>query len=175
MKKAKKAAAVFLFLILSAFLAAYVFGVRAYIIRSDSMAPKYPKGSLAFLDSRVPADDIRVDDVIGIRDGNLAVFHRVAEIREGGEAGDRTAILYGDAKGKAHSSELPLSNSTLLGRELFTLPGIGSAAALLSGKGLYVLLIGAVLLAAAAFPWEKLSPRSKGAKKDGNKAPSSGR
>ena len=161
MTSAKKIAFAFLLLIPAAMLTAYVFGVRAYIIRSDSMSPKYPKGSLTFLDSRVTAEDIRKDDVIGIKDGNLAVFHRVAEIRTDAETGDRTAVLFGDAEGRAHSSDMALNNSTLLGRELLTIPVIGSVAGALSGKFLPVLLIGAILAVVAAIPWEQAGKKKK--------------
>ncbi|SDS84491.1 signal peptidase I [Microlunatus soli] len=75
-------------------LAAVLFAVRPLIFRSGSMAPTITAGSLA-LAHRVPADAVRVGDIVSVTTDDTRVTHRVISTRPDG---DRTLLrLRGDA------------------------------------------------------------------------------
>lgn len=151
MKTVSKIIAVIATVIVIAVIVGYIAGIRPYVISSDSMAPKYPKGSLTLINSRIRAEDIAIDDVIGIRVGNSLVFHRVGEIDR--EAG--TALLYGDYQGKDVGTVVELNNSVLLGKEIMTVPGIGNVVGVLIGHGGVIAGVGAAVIALCLIPWER--------------------
>lgn len=88
-----------------------IFGVEPLIVKSGSMEPEIPTGSLAYVDRRYPAEKIRENDVIAYRAGNgTQVLHRVIEKQEEqkafltkGDANDTMdvgVVSYGDYAGK---------------------------------------------------------------------------
>lgn len=78
-----------------AVIAAFVYGIRPYIVMSGSMEPAIATGSVCFVDTKVPYEEICVGDTIVFRQKNGMVTHRVVSItQEGmetkGDANDRS-------------------------------------------------------------------------------------
>lgn len=134
------------------FVIAYVIGIRAYVITSDSMAPKYSTNSLTLLNSRARAEEIQVDDVVGVRVGTSLVFHRVGKIDDE----EHTALLYGDWDGIEKGQEVKLDNSVLLGKEILTIPYVGGWIEPLRGNAGATWVVAGVIIVLLLFPWEKV-------------------
>lgn len=83
-----------------AVLASPIFGVKALVFQSGSMAPTIETGALAFART-VPATDIRVGDVISVDDARgTRITHRVVGVDSG--SGDVAEVrLRGDANQEA--------------------------------------------------------------------------
>ena len=149
---------ILIIVILGGFLA----GIRPYILISDSMSPNRPAGSLALLDSRVRPEDLKTDDVIGIRVEGSLVFHRMGEIpEEKNNSSEYTVFLYGDSAGKENGTEVTVNAGNLLGREIITIPVLGSVAGVLAGRSALIWLFALLLLIGSFLPWRRLAARAK--------------
>ena len=113
-----------------------VLGVQPYAIVSGSMEPAYPTGSLVYAQP-VAGEDLQVGDVAAFWRDEDVIIHRVDSIDIAGEEfvakGDLRPVLFRD----------------VLGRVVFSVPGVGyflMALGSVTGK----LLLGWVVLMGAA-------------------------
>ena len=96
-------------------LALLLCGMRPFVLVSESMEPLYKRGSLCLINTRVESDEVEPGDVVVYRanSGGL-VLHRY--LGEG--------FLKGDANEEIQAVDLSPIN--FVGREVFTLPYIGT-------------------------------------------------
>ena len=98
-------------------------GYRPFVLMSPSMEPLYQKGSLSWIDTKVEPEDLRIGDVVVARlKGGSLILHRLV-----GEN-----LLQGDANPNAQ--EITLDRTNLVGREAFTIQGLGEIIPWLIGK-----------------------------------------
>lgn len=110
-------------------LASIVFGITPLVVRSASMAPDMPTGSLAIART-VPATDLRVGDVVSVDNATgTRITHRIVETAP---VGDRVALtLRGDANRVTDPLPYVVGEAD---RVLVDVPLLGYAAAWLSSK-----------------------------------------
>ncbi len=121
--------------------------VQYRAVRTGSMEPDIPVGSMVVV-VPTPADEIQVgDDVTYITQSNQAVTHRVLEI----DSENNVFTTYGIANG-ANNTDPPLAYENIIGVAKFHIPWIGSAITYLdtlSGKIVAVTVILAIALLGA--------------------------
>lgn len=109
-----------------------LFGLQIYEVKSESMEPAYPVGSVVYVKG-ADASDIVVGDVITYAlgsDTNLVMTHRVVDILDQG----RSFVTKGDAN-PVEDAE-PVSSERLIGEPVLCIPGIAAAADFMNtGKG----------------------------------------
>ena len=109
---------IFSLVILILALAFILLGYRPFIIKSASMEPFYPKGSLVFIDTKIPLSEIKIGDVIAFKISTGAfVLHRLIFIKDG------YSLLQGDANNDAQT--LHLNDTNFIGRDVFLIPRLG--------------------------------------------------
>ena len=121
---------------------------QALIVRSGSMSPTIPTGSIVFY-TKIPADKVKVGDVIVFNkpgDASEKVTHRVYKI--GQSATGLYFITKGDANGTPDDWRVPAVGTGWLAR--FHLPSVGYALVYLQSTiaRLLLLVIPAILLGA---------------------------
>jgi signal peptidase I len=125
-------------------LAGTLLGVTPLVFRSGSMAPAIETGALA-LARTVPAADLRVGDVVSVRDGSgTRITHRIESIeRDRGRTG---LVLKGDANMQADAEPYVVETAE---RVFLDIRWLGYAVARTANLPMVVaavLLVGAVLL-----------------------------
>ena len=120
-----------------------VMGMQPYAIISGSMEPAYPTGSLVYAE---PADGgaLQPGDVAAFWRDEDVIVHRVEE----NNAAEGELVTKGDANAEADVRPVPYQN--VLGRVVFSVPGVGyflMALGSTPGK----LLLGWIVLMGAAF------------------------
>lgn len=126
--------------LMAAFLAPRLFGVKAFVVLSGSMEPQIPTGSVVFVNTK--DTDVHTGDVVtyslsvGVGE-SVYVTHRVNEVRD-----DGLIQTKGDHNENADGYIEP---SAVTGTVLFHLPYLGYILDWLQNTG-YVLLIGWVLI-----------------------------
>lgn len=101
-----------------------LFGLQIYEVKSESMEPEYPVGSVVYVKA-ADASDIKAGDVITYTlgtDTNLVMTHRVVDMIDGGQS----FITKGDAN-PAEDAE-PVSSARLVGVPVLCIPGIAAVA-----------------------------------------------
>lgn len=121
---------------------------QALIVRSGSMSPTIPTGSIVFY-TKIPSAKVKVGDVIVFAkpgETNEKVTHRVFKI--GQSATGRYFITKGDANGSPDDWRVPAVGTGWVAR--FHLPSVGYALVYLQSAlaRLFLLVIPAVLLGA---------------------------
>ncbi len=109
---------------------AHVLGIEAFAVRTDSMAPAVPAGSLALVrDMDACEDGARMDalpgNVVAFRSGDddgAVVLHRVVSVDETREE----IVTKGDANAAADPYTTPLS--AVIGVCFWAVPGVGAIA-----------------------------------------------
>ena len=93
-------------------------GITAYAVKTPSMYPVCPVGTMIFV---VPADfeDFSKGDIITYRLNNAVVTHRIYEV----DAENRTVITKGDNNNTPDGS--PISERNIIGRVEFYIPYAG--------------------------------------------------
>jgi len=134
-----------------------LFGYRPFVLLSPSMEPLYREGSLCVINTHTSLDVIATGDVLVYRTSTgLLVLHRLVDIT------DKTdGILYAQMQGDANniSQAVELSSVNYVGREAFTIPGLGSVVEkMLSLPTLIWGLVG-VFVILACIPWSSISKR----------------
>lgn len=116
-------------------------GYRPFVLESPSMEPLYTMGSLCWIDTRAPLDDLKKGDVLAYRSpANSLVLHRLVDVRSSSD--DELVVgMQGDTNSMAQ--EVTLSRVNFVGREAFSIPGLGRLLSSVSGSTsiLVVLLI----------------------------------
>ena len=100
-----------------AFLALFVFGIRPYVVLSGSMEPKISTGSIVFVNQNVTFAELKKDDVITFKSGDVMVTHRVHEVQ-----GDKI-ITKGDANESPDIGYVTAAN--LAGKDVYAAPKLG--------------------------------------------------
>ena len=134
-------AAVILVLLASAALlgTAFALGWKLQVIETESMAPRYPAGSLAIVEP-VDAAEVRPGMTVVFEDpfvrGRL-VAHRVFKRLPGNSP---VWMTKGDAN--AESDPAPVHAAAIQGRVRWAIPGLGGAVPALSGGWVVGVLVG---------------------------------
>ena len=124
-----------------------IVGLQPYTVLSGSMEPTYHTGSLIYVKS-VDPQDIQVGDPITfVLDENLTVAtHRVIEI----DAANQHFYTKGDANENADSAPVHFEN--LIGKPVFTIPGLGYFNAFVQEPpGRYLAIAAALIIIALSF------------------------
>lgn len=134
---------------------------QALIVRSGSMSPTIPTGSIVFY-KKIASDKVKVGDVIVFdKPGttNEKVTHRVYKI--GNSATGRYAVTKGDANGTPDDWRVPLAGTGWIA--MFHLPSVGYALVYLQSTlaRLLLLVIPAILLGAITL-YEIWQERARG-------------
>lgn len=168
MKKHKLFTALFIcFSLVTFFLAGFIgfltlTHTKGYSVQSNSMAPEFGAGSVVFV-RRVKAEDLREGDIVTVHATNesMAFTHRIKRI-------DRdNSLIY--TKGDNNSSEdpMPTDISLVVGRVWFSLPFLGSIAAVMQSRMFLVsLALIAMLLVAARTTLTMVKKYKEGGGKD---------
>jgi len=135
---------------------------QALIVRSGSMSPTIPTGSIIFY-TKIPSANVKVGDVIVFQkpgSTNEKVTHRVYKI--GQDSTGRYFITKGDANGSPDDWRVPAVGTGWIAR--FHLPSIGYALVYLQSTlaRLLLLVIPAILLGAITL-YEIWQDRARGA------------
>ena len=133
-------------------------GFRPFILKTQSMEPIYTQGSLCWVDTRVSLDSLKVGDVLVYRSpANSLVLHRLVGIWESNTPSSLSAVIQGDANELMQDVEL--SHINYVGREAFSIPGLGAAVdELISHHVIWITV--AVLVLLACIPWESMKRRN---------------
>ena len=104
------------FIIVCIYLARFM-GIQSYIVRSGSMEPGMPTGSICMVDTKYEFEKIRVNDVIAFRMGNNLVTHRVIQMTEDGfiTKGDHNEVDDG----------LTTTEENYVGKNIMIIPCLG--------------------------------------------------
>ncbi len=123
-----------------------IFGVDVYFVKSGSMEPKYPTGSLLYI-TDVDPDRLDVDDVITFQlTDTMTATHRIVELVP--DEDDSTIIRFrtkGD-NNKVIDTSL-VDKEAVVGKAVFCIPYLGYLAAYIQQPpGLYVAIGAAVVV-----------------------------
>lgn len=97
--------------------AAWLYGIRTYVVKSGSMEPAIEVGALCFENRRVPYEEIRSGDVVTFLVKDSLVAHRVVA------AAPEGLITKGDANDYADG--ISVTKDNYHGRVLFSVPRAG--------------------------------------------------
>ena len=127
-------------------------GARPLVIRTGSMAPSMPVGTVAVVRSE-PAAQVRVGDVVAIeRNDGRRIMHRVRRASAAGD-GAMTLVLRGD---RNRAADPPVTVSSVE-RPLLVVPAVGRPLGWLGGRWIQYWL--GVLTGVLALAWMALRRR----------------
>ena len=122
-------------LILVVFFVPMMFGIMPYIVMSGSMEPEIKTGSVAYVNSHIKADEIKVGDIIGFATNEGQVTHRVVQINS-----DGSFVTKGD--NNEENDNQPVQINNMRGKTIFSIPVLGKLAAFVKSKqGIVVVCI----------------------------------
>ena len=125
-------------------------GYRPFVLLSPSMEPLYREGSLCIINTKTTLDEVEVGDVLVYRTADFLVLHRLVGINSRNKDG-MIAEMQGDANNVAQTVDM--NNINYVGREAFTIPGLGTVVTqLLSVPALTWSIVGLFLILACV-PW----------------------
>lgn len=117
----------------------YIFGIRPYAVKTGSMEPAIPEGSLCFINHNIPYEELHKGQVIAFKTRGMLVTHRIVRFEEEG------IVTKGDANNTEDTERVKKEN--YIGKNQAVLPYIGRFPLfVMSGTGRP-----AVVLAFAAF------------------------
>jgi signal peptidase len=96
------------------------FGIKPFVVLSDSMKPHINNGDLVFTKTVNPAD-LKVNDVISYRMGEIVITHRIFKLAE--KNGEPVFITKGDAKEEADA--ISVAYAQVEGIQVFKIAKIG--------------------------------------------------
>lgn len=122
----------------------FVAGIRPVYLRSGSMAPTMPTGTLAFADE-VSASEIEVGDVVCVITGTgVRVTHRVVAVELIGE--DAVLTLKGDANAAADAEQYRVASAYRVVGHVPFLGRLVAAASQPWGVAVLIVVVGGLLL-----------------------------
>ena len=128
-----------------------LFGLRAYIVLSESMMPTFDKGSVIIV-KETAQENLQEGDIITympIRGDDVLLTHRVVRIDGSGEG--RSFITRGDANNTDDPN--PVSADMILGRTILHVNGLGEFISYLrTGQGIFS-MIGVILVGLFIIPY----------------------
>lgn len=132
-------------------------GYRPFVLSSPSMEPLFKEGSLCIVNTRARIDDIKIGDVLVYRTStDLLVLHRLMEIKSKSE-NTLLAEMQGDANNISQVVELSAKN--FVGREAFTIPGLGSIVEWILSVPEIIWCIVGMLVIASCVPWDTIKQK----------------
>lgn len=143
-----------------------IFGYDIYGVTSSSMAPKYPVGSLVYVQS-TDVNDLKVRDVITYQlDQKNISTHRIQEIvKEGNTLKFRTK---GDANKEADARLV--TEAEIIGKVAFSIPHLGNIASYIQQPpGLYVAIVIGIALVVMVVMTDKISAEETDGKSEKKK------
>lgn len=101
----------------SLLMGAYVMGITPTIVSSGSMEPLIPTGSICFIDTKFPFEELKVGDVIVYKQPTQKVIHRIVEkgVEEYKTKGDANKYIDG----------LSTTRENYYGKYIFSIPKAG--------------------------------------------------
>lgn len=121
-------------IVIMLFLVPRFIGIRPYIVLSGSMEDEIKTGSVAYVDTKVKAEEIKVGDIIAFNMGTKQITHRVVSINS-----DNTFTTKGDANKVVDPNSVKFSNC--LGKTIFSLPYLGYMLGAAQTKVGYIILV----------------------------------
>ena len=101
----------------AAFVLLMLLGIYPYAVRTGSMEPTIPAGSICFVNQRTAFADVQKDDIIVFRMDEIIVTHRAVKIHPDG------ITTRGDANTIEDAAKTTSAN--YIGKTIFWIPGIG--------------------------------------------------
>lgn len=127
------------------FILLFIIGIKPYIVLSGSMEPAISKGSMSFINTHAKFSKVNTGDVIAYTSPTGdKVTHRVVRITEQGfeTKGDRNDV----------SDGFLTTQDNYLGRNIFSVPGLGYAMQIIqTPRGRVVLIVTIMVILAAGF------------------------
>lgn len=143
-----------------------LFGMQLYVVTSGSMEPKYPVGSLLYV-QEVEPEDLKVGDAITflMEDSDSAATHEIREIdAENGQVYTQ-GINNRDEEGNILPDAAPVPYDSILGRPEICLPGLGRINQFCTtSPGIFILLGALVTVIGVTVIIECLTPEEQEAK-----------
>jgi signal peptidase len=135
-------------------------GARPLVVRTGSMAPRLPVGTVVLVRPE-PAGDVRAGDVVAVvRADGRRILHRVHRVRRAGAGGAMTIVLRGD---RNRADDPPVTVSRVE-RPLLVVPAVGRPLTWLGGRWTQYwlgVLTGVLALAwAARWRWRREAAES---------------
>lgn len=134
-----------------------LFGVEAYPVKTDTMAPAFPKGALSYIKRCKPVQ-IQARDCILFWQGDQLVLRRVLTV----DGDNQVYITSGDA---LSGSDPPVPFSQVVGKAYGqSIPKLGHLCAMLSGadgahKGMKIFQVLLLVCVIEAFVWPTIQRR----------------
>ena len=129
-------------------------GYHPFVITTQSMEPLYTQGSLCWVDITVDIDDIEIGDALVYRSpANSIVLHRLVDVVSS-DASSISAVMQGDAA--KMKQNVKLSRVNYIGREAFTIAGLGYVVDSLMSSHILWYLVG-IFFILACIPWESVN------------------
>ena len=100
------------------FLVPTICGIKPHIVLSGSMEPQIKTGAVAYVNTHMGAEKIKVGDIIAFKVENKQVTHRVIAINE-----DNTFTTKGDANETEDIAPVKFENC--YGKTVFSIPYLG--------------------------------------------------
>ena len=122
------------FIIILIFLVPRFFGINPFIVLSGSMEEEIKTGSIAYVNTNIKREDIKVGDIIAFSLGDTQVTHRVVSIND-----DNTFTTKGDANETVDLNNVKFENYK--GKTIFSIPYLGYALKLVQTKIGYCIIV----------------------------------
>jgi len=117
----------------------YICGIRLYVVKTGSMSPTIPVGSICFVNHNIPYDSIINGDIISFTVGkNTQVTHRVTAVEPDG------LVTRGDANNIEDA--VKVTRQSYLGKTIFHIPKAGFIIHFLKTKTGKIIFSGLVLV-----------------------------
>ena len=130
-------------------------GFHPYAVRTGSMEPTVPTGSLCFVNRRTAFEEIQAGDIVAFRMGELMVIHRAVRISGTG------ITTKGDAN-SAEDAEANVTQANYIGKTVFWIPGVGKVLLFVhTGSGRFAAAGAIALFLAAGVVYDKIKARYK--------------
>ena len=117
----------------------FFMGIRPYAVVSGSMEPAIHVGSVCIVDMNFPFKNIKAGDVISIKNGELAVTHRVTAVTSQG------LVTKGDANNTEDTGYVTADN--YFGKNVYSIPFAGYAVIFLKSRAGKAFGVGVIFLA----------------------------
>ena len=146
-----------LFIISISFIGFKIFGINSFIVMSGSMEPTIHTGDLVFINTNTKYNYLKLNDIVVFKanpdtfiDGTLSgksmkVIHRIVQKVENTEINRKEFITKGD--NNEHNDGITVTPSTLIGKELFSIPYLGFTIQFMDKYNIkYIIIIFIILL-----------------------------
>lgn len=154
------------FILIVAFTVPKLIGFEPYVVTSGSMEPKYPVGSLIYVESVEP-EEISVGDAITfyMEGTKIVATHQVYKIDKQNEQFRTQGINNRDSEGNILQDAFPVSYDSFIGRPVLCIPQLGNVNRFCTtAPGYYLLIIFAVLMSGISFAVDRIPADEKSKK-----------